>query len=330
MSQTVAITSTICLSILFVVGICLVIWALSLNQSRYNDDSLGGTIQKIKDRQQNEGFDFTDVGNSAHFYIYNYLLKPIRVEVLTSLDGGKNYNAPIVLVDKIDGQSRRAFKMDEMEKHLLPGNRLRIFIVDEKDRRRPKKHYSDYVFDTPDETTIKRLYVGMITSKWVGSDYADYQVPGANAVQGMPWIKMHNFTDQTVSLNNNIDISPGGVLRYSGRDHFGVRLGTVFEDQNGIYPTFIFSTPATDVYYGVTSDLQQALFGGFQLTENFVDSDDEPMFLLENGWMGGPAEGNIPTGYIPSFGPLIDPVDRWGRDIDPTYHTPMPVEFLDP
>ena len=74
------------------------------------------------------------------------------------------------------------------------------------------------------------------------------------------------FTDNTIRLNENMNISSNGTLRYSGRDAFGVRLGTVFEDQDHIFPDFIFTVPATDIYYGVTSDIEQPLFGGSQLS----------------------------------------------------------------
>ena len=156
------------------------------------------------------------------------------------------------------------------------------------------------------------LHVGMITSRWVGADGESSISPGLNAVQGLPWIKIHNMTEYPISLNNNINISGGGVLRYSGRDAFGVRLGTIFEDQDGVFEDFIFTTPATDVYYGVVSDIQQSLFGGFQLFSELDDSAYEPQFLLEN-WMGGPAYPKIPYGFLPTLGKDVPPQNRWGQ-----------------
>ena len=156
----------------------------------------------------------------------------------------------------------------------------------------------------------------MVTSRWVGAD-ADYNIgkPGLNAVQGLPWIKIHNRTQYPLSINNNINISPGGVLRYTGRDHFGVRLGTLFQDQDKIFKDFIFTIPATDVYYGVVSDIQQPLFGGWQMTPEFDDDPNEPQYLLEEGFMGGPAYPTMPYGLLYSEGPEVPPQDRWGRNV---------------
>nr|QBK86348.1 MAG: hypothetical protein LCMAC102_01430 [Marseillevirus LCMAC102] len=249
----------------------------------------------------------TEFPSGTDFYISNYLQKPIRIEVID--DGGNN----IPLTNRIQPQAKKGFQMKTIEKYIQKGNHMRVYILDDYPG---ETIYSDYAFEMPEGTTIKMLHIGMITSRWVGAD-GDYNIgkPGFNAVQGLPWIKIHNLTDRTLSLNNNIDISPGGTLRYSGRDHFGVRLGTVFKDQNNVFPDFIFTIPATDIYYGVVSDIQQSLFGGFQLTPDFDDAANEPQYLLENGWMGGPAYGHIPIGLLPIEGHSVPPQNRWGENV---------------
>lgn len=241
--------------------------------------------------------------HSSDFFIYNYLISPIQISVMSQ---GKEE----VLENKIPGNSKRGFKLKTIKKYFVPHNEIIVYIHTSLGLKR----FGKYVFMTPKDTVIKALHVGMITSRWVGAD-ADYNIakPGLNAVQGLPWIKIWNTTDLTLSLNNNIDISPGGLMRYPGRDHFGVRLGTVFKDQNNIFPDFIFTIPATDVYYGIVSDLQQPLFGGFQLTPFFHHDEEEPQYLLENGWFYGKAEGKIPYGYIPKNGPPTPPTNRWGE-----------------
>jgi len=218
-------------------------------------------------------------------------------------------------------QPRKSYglKMRTVERYLQGGSKFRVYTFDESQPGKGEELYSEYQLEAPGGTTIKNLHVGMITSRWVGAD-GDYNIgsPGLNAVQGLPWIKIHNMTDRPLALNENINISPGGTLRYTGRDHFGVRLGTVFKDPDGIFPEFIFTVPATDVYYGVVSDIQQPLFGGFQLTAEFDDNPDEPQWLLEGGFMGGPAFGNVPYGYLPIEGPEVPPQDRWGVPATPS------------
>ena len=259
-----------------------------------------------------EGF-----SHASDFYIYNYLLAAIRVNVLFP-DGREE-----TLETRIPGKSKRGFKIKTIEKYFNQEHKLRIYTLGKEDSF---TIFGDYQFATPEDTCIKALHVGMVTSRWVGAD-ADYNIgkPGLNAVQGLPWIKIWNTTDTTLSLNNNIDISPGGMMRYPGRDHLGVRLGTVFKDQRGVFPDYIYTIPATDVYYGVVSDLQQPLFGGFQLTQDFHHDEEEPQFLLENGWYYGEANGQIPYGFIPLEGPAVKPQDRWGQPPKSEFELKHPV-----
>lgn len=244
------------------------------------------------------------------FGIYNYLNKSIRLKILRP-----GFSTPITL-GEISPRSKKSFSFKEIGKYLTRGNQIQIYTFDRNAPGTPEKFFSTYEMNVPEGETIKMLHIGMITSRWVGAD-ADYNIgrPGMHAVQGMPWIKIHNFTDYPLEINENINISPGGTLRYAGRDFYGVRLGTVFEDKDGIFPTFILTIPCTDVYYGVVSDIQQPLFGGFQLTPVFNEDPDEPQFLLEEGYMGGPAYPKIPYGYLPIEGPNVPPLDRWGLPV---------------
>lgn len=258
-----------------------------------------------KDKKVKENFKLGE-----DFYIYNYLKKPI---IIKSLSHMLQRNPPVpVVIATLDPQSKKSFDREEFNQYLTSGNKWAIYV--KMDEPQEDILLSEYEMNVPEDTTIKMLHIGMITSRWVGAS-SDFNTgkPGLNAVQGLPWIKIHNFTDFPLALNNNINISPGGVLRYSGRDNFGVRLGTVFKDQDGIFPDFIFTTPATDVYYGVTSDIQQSLFGGFQLTPEFHSDSFEPQYLLENGWQGGPAQPMIPYGFIPIEGKVDFHLDRWGQ-----------------
>ena len=260
--------------------------------------------------------EFINLGDN--FYIYNYLNKPVKI--YSNMIVLESNPAKPSLIATILPHSRKGFSKKDIQQYLKRGSKFSVYIIG--DKKTSKKKYSspgeceylfsEYELDVPEGETIKMLHVGMVTSKWVGSD-GDSSISPGNAVQGLPWIKIHNMTDYPLSINNNINISPQGTLRYSGRDHFGVRLGTVFKDQNGIFDDFIFTTPATDIYYGVVSDIQQALFGGFQLTEKFIDSTYEPQFLLQKGWQGGEAYPRIPYGLIPTLGNPVSPQNRWGE-----------------
>lgn len=262
------------------------------------------------------------------FPIYNYLNKTIRLKAIwTNGDQSHEY-----LLAVIPPRSVKTFPLNEIQAYLTSGTKIDIYTFDRSKPGIPERYYSSYNMNVPEDTTIKMLHVGMITSRWVGAD-GDFNIgkPGMTAVQGMPWIKIHNYTNYPLAINENINISPGGILRYAGRDFYGVRLGTVFKDQDGIFPDYIFTIPATDVYYGVVSDIQQPLFGGFQLTPEFNEDPNEPQWLLEEGWMGG-GETNpqIPYGYLPIEGPDVPPLDRWGlpvSDFNVKFPVGPPVEL---
>ena len=304
------VVSTIAFTLIVLIGLAVVLVLLMGPGKHASSGSKNTTPPKPVRENFHHGNDFQ---------IYNYLDKSIRVEVLRKNKDGVTYGKPLPLARNIQPRKSQGFKMKSIERNLTMDSLFRVYTFDETKPGLGEEFYSEYRLDVPEGTTIKNLHVGMITSRWVGAD-SDFNIgkPGLNAVQGLPWIKIHNMTSRPIALNNNINISPGGTLRYSGRDNFGVRLGTVFKDQDGVFPDYIFTVPATDVYYGVVSDIQQPLFGGFQLTPEFNDDPDEPQYLLESGWMGGPAWGHIPYGLLPIEGPGVTPQDRWGIPATPS------------
>lgn len=188
-----------------------------------------------------------------------------------------------------------------------------VYTFDQKLPNEPEEKYGEYTIDLDSDSFVKRLFIGGVTSRFVGSTF-NYpeSLKGNGNILGIPFVNIHNLTDRTLSLNYNIRIPPNSTLKYLGRNHFGVRLGTVFSDNDGLYSDYIFKVPATDIYYGVVSDIEQASFGGYQLYKEFIHSNREPQFLLQEGWIGGPAKGLIEFGYIPKEGPNTIPMDRWG------------------
>jgi hypothetical protein len=168
---------------------------------------------------------------------------------------------------------------------------------------------------SPPDTLIKALHIGMVSSKTVGSHVSEDVTPGANAVQGRSRVYIHNLTPNTLRLNDNIVIPPNNTLIYFGKHLLGVALGTVFKDQNGIFNDFIYTIPATDIIYGINSDVEFPSYSGFCLDEKgLTDIPHEPNYLLEEGFMGGPVFSHIDPLFIPTEGPMLEKmVDRWGR-----------------
>lgn len=246
--------------------------------------------------------------NQPTFPFYNYLLKSVRVEAVTP-----NGNS---IVTTVAPRSRRDALLSIVEKYLVSGTAFRIVLFDEFKKDWPERVFSTYTLNIPEAQTIKELHIGMMVSKWVGASN-DYSVGrnGGTAVQGVPWLRMHNLTDYPLEINENINITAGGVLRYTGRQFFGVALGTRFVDQDGIFPEFVMNIPATDLYIGVTSDLKQGKFGGFQLTPEFYDDENVPNDMQHLDNLTGPPISHIVPGFLPIEGPSVKPVNRWGENI---------------
>ncbi|MDB4769573.1 hypothetical protein OAG24_01270 [bacterium] len=249
----------------------------------------------------------------SNFKVTNYLLKPVKV-VIEGID----------VISRLDCNETKWLTLGENDRLVQNGNIVSIYILDEgRETNSTDILYSNYVLDFSSRV-LTSLKIGMITSRWVGADQDSVYVPAGNAVQGRPWVKVHNLTNIPISfapLNGNFKVAPYSTSRYSGRDHFGVRIGTLFtpantDVQSSLYPVFKFNTPATDIYYGVVSDIDQPAFGGWQIDSKFSDEINEPQWLLENGWEGGPGFGHIVPGYLPKEGPNEDyfqNLNEWGQ-----------------
>ncbi len=243
------------------------------------------------------------------FALYNYLKKSVKVEVIKTSIG----TIKPILITTIAPRKSKTVNLSIVERYLVAGNVFRIMVYDEFDPSFVEKEFSVYGLNIPPDEMIKELHIGMMVSKWVGATN-DYNV-GRNgtAVQGVPWLRMHNLTSMQLAFNENINITPEGVLRYTGRQFMGVALGTLFKDQEDIFPDFVMNIPATDLYIGVTSDLQQGLYGGFQLTPEFYHDEGAPNDMQQLNNLSGPDNPHIVPGFLPIEGPSVVPVNRWGE-----------------
>lgn len=157
----------------------------------------------------------------------------------------------------------------------------------------------------------KAIHIGGITSRWVGADQDSTIIP-ANAQQGRPYIRVHNFTSVNLNLNEGFTIPPHSTRHFKGRDHLGVRLGTVLVDNDSNFSKWKMMVPITDVYFGVVSEVDQPSYGGWQMDEVFNEHFNEPNFLLQEGFLSGPAIHYINYNALPPVQGLCERVDDWG------------------
>ena len=147
-----------------------------------------------------------------------------------------------------------------------------------------------YTTDPPNERlqsltlNSSDIHIGGITSRWTEIDGT---FPGGvNTSQGVPWVRIHNMTAQQLRLNDTLFVEPFGALQYTGEKISGIRLGTIFRDNNGLFPNFVYSKPCTDIYYGTQTEKQVEEWGGLQRTLDGFDPNEkgEPVHLLEDGY----------------------------------------------
>lgn len=248
------------------------------------------------------------------FLIHNHLLKNIRIYA-------ENEKGKKVHISDIAYRANGNINMDIAKQAFINKNKIIVYTLEHgltPVKPLVEHFFGEYAFKIPDGTMPKGFHIGMITSKSIGSHY-DETVAPVGAVGGRSVVYIHNNTNDTLKLNHNIIIPPNNKIKYHGEYFIGVALGTVFKDTSNrsIFPDFIYKVPATDIIYGVTSDVSFGNYAGFDYEEDgLLNIPHEPNFLLEEGFMGGPAIGSIDPDYIPLEGfPLSTPVDRWGRPI---------------
>lgn len=216
----------------------------------------------------------------ADFRVVNYLPKH-SVKVSVSDPDGSNQ---VILVDKIQPLKSGGISKEIVEKHLKPGSLLKVHTIDRSGRVEP---YTSYIIDHSCYERLKNLHIGMITTRFIGksTDGLRMSTLADNAIQGHSWLVIHNLTEKTLRLNDDIVVAPHSTERYLGYLHQGVTLGTIFKDQDGLYPDFQYLNPHTDLYYGVVSDLKQPLYGPFQLEFSDDCDTDQTLWPFELGQM---------------------------------------------
>ena len=210
------------------------------------------------------------------FIMYNYLASDIQVSVRSNLR-----SRPHVLA-RVSGKNKGRIRKAIADKHITCDALLDIHLLDPHTHQIVAK-YATHIINEP----IHLLHIGMVTTRFIGSSTDSLRVSttSGNAIQGNAWLKIHNLTEVPIRLNDDIEIAPHSVFRYLGYVHQGVTLGTIFKDQDGLYPDFQYLHPDSDLYYGVISDIKQPTYGCFQLEFHDVCDQNQTLWPFELGQM---------------------------------------------
>lgn len=207
------------------------------------------------------------------FQIKNYLIgRPIKIEVENET-GEKLY-----ISDVIPARGSIGVSESDRLKSFGGGNLIKIYTIENDNK---PLLYSKIYIDTGKKEFIKSLYIGQVTTRFSGTtDVFRQTVTNSVAVNGLPWVKIHNLTDQVIRLNGKIQVEPHSTVRYQGYLNSGVALGTYFKNDEGIYPEFQYLKPQSDIYYGLVSDLEQSLNGPLHYGDDFSDIIDPGQTLF--------------------------------------------------
>lgn len=221
----------------------------------------------------------------ADFGIYNYLQKPIRIDITS--EGQRK-----TLIKSLPANTREGVDKEDVIRYFTPGATIDVFLLSGSGA----DHYSSIVVDTKMLERIKNLHIGMITTRFIGktTDTLRMLTTANNANQGIAFLKIHNVTDlplrlslgiETLTSEGPLEIAPHSTIKYLGYRHQGVTLGTYFKDPDGLYPVYQYLIPNSDLYYGLSSDLKQPLQGCFQLEFNDECDPNQTLWPFEMGQM---------------------------------------------
>lgn len=236
---------------------------------------------KNKDEDTEKSSTTREYRGPADFKLYNYLPRhTVKVDVLV----GGSTSSPVTLVDAIPPKGKKAITRALAGKYIVPGNILRFYT--QRPGEKPEL-YADYSVDTSTHERVKALHIGMITSRYIGyaNDKTNNALVAENSGLGQTWITIHNMTYRPLRMNHDrIYIDGHNTFMYKGQYSTGVPLGLILHDEEGMYPDFQYLQPQSDIYYGVVSDLQQPIFGPWQL--EFSDDCDpsQTMWPMQLGY----------------------------------------------
>jgi len=225
----------------------------------------------------------------TNFIVYNYFPNhSITLDV-------ESNSIRTRLIESIPPKKTAGLTKQQVRDHLKGGNIIKISIISPLGER---KHFTDYLINLENGERIKGLHVGMITTRFIGStDGLRMATTAGNSISGNATLKIHNLSyiplhlnggssrgaDEDPTSGGGVSIRPHSTDRYLGYLHQGVTLGTIFSDDDNLYPDFQYLEPQSDLYYGVVSDIRQPLSGCWQLEFNDDCDYGQTMWPFQEG-----------------------------------------------
>lgn len=174
----------------------------------------------------------TDTSSLGRFEIQNYLAKDIDVRATIP-------NGEVWEVGTIQAFQRKFISVAS----LMKGTDVDVIVDGELfNRYRVNRNGT------------KSLLIGQVVAENDEDGESNFQAGhSGHALQGRPFIKIHNLTNLEISFNENITIAPRTTLKYRGRHAIGVPLGLKLKNNESLFEDCMIKVPVTDIYFGKTT-----------------------------------------------------------------------------
>lgn len=227
--------------------------------------------------------DSNDSEDSNEMCIYNYFPRH-HIKLLILREEGN------IELCQVPPKSKKCLSKKEKDKYIIYGQQIQVFIKTYNPEQAIDSNMVTSCMGYPDWTSfqtftvenprIRAIRIGQITTRIVGNELEQGVLGGSS----MRTLTFHNHTDLPLYLNEDIFVAPHDHLRYRGKWAYGVPMGIVLIDRTGVFPEFQVFRVSTDIYYGLVTDLEQPMFGGFQtvFNDSAIDTLD---YNYLNGWV---------------------------------------------
>jgi hypothetical protein len=196
----------------------------------------------------------TETCDGNDFYIHNYYLVPITVEVITKEGKIKTIARDILPIDK------KGINKATVNEYIRCDSAIKIHAA--------CGLIGESLLTIPEGKSIKALHIGQNMSSMDIAMTGDItkSALGGNAI---PRLRIVNTTPRTITLttngNNRVVILPGTSFLYLGaHNNEGLSLGTTFKDVDGLLQPYVVNFPASDLFLGIISDLSLPLYNNTQ------------------------------------------------------------------
>ena len=235
-----------------------------------------------------------------NFPIRNHYKVPVDIHVST----------PITPSENTHGENVKSFVVKRVEpgkgsyynSPVINGSVIKIYLSNPSQGKGPVSPVllEETVINIPEGKAIRAIHTGLMSSHYDISISSDpIKSPLGNLGSAIPRLRIVNTSSRTLRLNGNIVIPSRKSFMYMGEFGNGIPIGTILKDQDGYLHDFKIDRPISDLFMGITSDINVPLYTGAKLGNQFDDTTGTTEFILFSKDSQTHRGSNINKAYLP-------------------------------